>query len=275
MNTLYLATNLFWLLDMVSIAERGIWEGKMETILVFVIFVVLSFFLAKTYIKNKRTEAHTKILGELGELSWSCPKEALQKLLTIQPHSDLHEVHNIARHYLTVWCADLMTWDPRSLSDALKAKEKFKEEIGEIKKVCKAFDIKVHEISPFDEEKIRDAFLKRHIRLLEQTLEHFPEAGWVKISPGNIFTALVEYADQGYTNNHIEKWRAWIRSAYLRQARRLLRRLRNLRYGSPDEAAQAVDKILILLENAKAEPEEIGTTAADLENLRQHSQYGT
>lgn len=246
----------------------------MEIILAFVI-ILAGAWMIKIYTTKRRKKAHAEILSELGELSWSCPKEALLKLEEIQPHSDRHEVRGIARHYIIVWCADLMSWKSQSLSDALTAKEKFKKEMNGVKKTCKVFDLKHSNISPFCEEEILDAYLKCQVDLLEQTLEHYPEAGWVKTSPGNIFTALMDYADQTYINHNIEKWRGWIRSAYLRQAYRLLRRLRTRKYWSPDDASAAVDKILTLLENAKANPEEIEATPEELDELRQHAQYGT
>ncbi|MCX6779754.1 MAG: hypothetical protein NT034_01065 [Candidatus Magasanikbacteria bacterium] len=244
--------------------------------IILTIVIVLAFALMTIrHIVQRRKKTLEEILKELGELSWKCPKDALLKLEEIQPHSDRHEVRRVARHYLTVWCADLMSGNLPSLRDAFVAKEKFKNEMLEIKKTCKVFGLNHSEISPFNEGEILIAYLQSHVEVLEKALEHYPEAGWLNSSPGNIFSALMDYADHAYTQHHLEKWRGWIRSAYLRQAHRLLRRLHSRKYWSPEDAGVAVDKILTLLENAKANPEEIATTATELNELRQNARYGT
>ncbi|MBI5221738.1 MAG: hypothetical protein HY979_02965 [Candidatus Magasanikbacteria bacterium] len=143
----------------------------------------------------------------------------------------------------------------------------------EIKKLSKEFGLQYTEVSPFSEDEILRLFLLRQVEFLDQALEHYPERAWVDITPGQIFGMLIDYAESDHTVRHTEKWSGWVQSAYLRQARRELRRLRRGQYWSTKETQAAVDKVLDLLSKAKAEPEEIETTCSELENLRKTAKY--
>ncbi len=248
---------------------------ELTVIVAFIACVFIIAVMAKKHRAKKRKQAHQEIIAELGERNWNDPKDALQKLQDLKGHVNEDERRQLARHYLTVWCADLMSSSSRSLPEALAARENFLTEIKEVKRICRLFKLKHVDISPFSEEQMLTAYLNCRVDILEQALERYPDKAWINTSPGDILASLIDYSDPAYVRQNIERWRSWIRSAYLRQAQREVSRLRKRKHWSSDEASTAVDKVLTLLENAKANPEEIETTSAELEQLRQHAQYGT
>ncbi len=245
----------------------------MENLLIIVAILII-VAVAMKYSESKQKKAHQQLLADLGEFSWSGAKDALAKLIEIRNHVDSNQVRDVARHYLTVWCGDLMSHKATSVKEALSAKARFEKEIAEIKKISKMFGLSHIEICPFSTEEMSVAHLKCHVSVLEQSLEHYPEKAWMEITPGQIFEALITYADITYTNRQIEKWRSWIRSAYLKQARREIRRIKRGEYSrSTRETNLAVDKILDLLSKAKAQPEEIEITLSEIEDLRKTAKY--
>lgn len=245
----------------------------MEKAVILVAVIASVFKTVAMYLEKRRQRARQAVLQELGELSWSGAKDALAKLVEIHDHADRKQVRKVARHYLTVWVGDLTSTKAANLKAALEAKERFCQEIQEIRKLRKFFGLLHSDISPFSESEMLTAHLRCQVEVLEQALEHYPEKAWLVFTPGDILAGLLTYADIAYTNRNIEKWRSWIKAAYLRQAKRELRRLRDKRYFSPKEANASVEKILTLLGNAKAEPEEIETTHAELTALRKAHQY--
>lgn len=245
----------------------------MEKVVICVAIMAALAKVVTVYLEKRRKKAHQAVLQELGEFSWSGAKDALAKLVEIYDHADHKQVRQVARHYLTVWVGDLTGTKVSNLKAALEAKTRFGMEMKEIRKLTKFFGLTHHEISPFSESEMLASHLRCQVEVLEQALEHYPEKAWLVFSPGDILSGLLTCADTSYANNNIERWRGWIRTAYLRQAKRELRRLRRGQYFSPEETNASVDKILTLLGNAKAEPEEIETTTAELTALRKAHQY--
>lgn len=245
----------------------------MEKAVVIFIAILALVRAVATYLERKEKRAHQAVLEELGEFSWSGARDALAKLVEIYNHADHKQVRQVARHYLTVWVGDLTSAKATNLKAALEAKTRFDVEMKEIRKLRKFFGLLHSDISPFSESKMLAAHLRCQVEVLEQALEHYPEKAWLMFSPGDILAGLLTYADIAHTNRNIERWRGWIRTAYLRQAKRELRHLRGKRHFSPEEANTSVNKILTLLSNAKAKPEEIETTAAELATLRKAHQY--
>lgn len=250
---------------------------KIVTIIATVVIAALISVITvmvRRYRAKKRSQAHQELLEELGQLSWENPKDALKRLEDLKGHVDETERHKHARHYLTVCCMDLIGNQLLRLEDALRAKEYFADEIREIARLSRLFACKHGDISPFSEEEMLQSYLKTQVKLLEHWLEHFPEIAPAEISPGKILSALTDCAEPNYTRDNLEKWRAWIRVVYLRQAKREVRLIRRRHYFLADENNAAVDHVFTLLTNAKARPEDIDTTTDAINSLRQIARQG-
>lgn len=184
---------------------------------------------------------------------------------TLQELSITPEQHQeTVLKYLQLWWEQLNKRKPL-LKEAVSGAANLNRELDQLLGWMQIYNVTQEQLG-HDARATRAGYMDRCCEVLEENLYHYPSKPFQDISAEMIRQALLDYwGDPG--PELIGKWQGWVEATKKRQANRLLIRLRQGRYSFP-HSDERVNRLLGYLQEAKASPEDIGTTATELEELR-------
>lgn len=174
------------------------------------------------------------------------------------------EYTEAAKLYLRLWWEQLNVLTP-TIKQACDGILPLNRGITELQRWMQIHQITQEDLGQ-DVVSTRSSYMDRCCQVLEKGLYHYPDKPWLELPAETLMQALLDH----WKNPELEqivKWQDWVAAAKKRHANRLLVRLRLGRYSFPN-SDQQVNHLLKFLRQATATPEDIDTSAAELEELR-------